>query len=85
MIFCSFEIPFFSLFLSFHCHTEPNDAPIVEEVQVESALNIRNKPQQARQRRNAVYIYPVNELIIKTLNRYMSIEYIYFAEILALD
>jgi len=41
----------------------------VEEVVVESSLNIRKKPQPVRQTRNAVYIYPVNDLILTALRR----------------
>lgn len=41
----------------------------VEEVIVESNLNIRKKPQPVRQTRSAIYIYPVNDLILAAHRR----------------
>jgi len=41
----------------------------VEEVIVQSNLNVRKKPQPVRQTRSVVYIYPVNDLILAAHRR----------------
>jgi len=48
---------------------QPNEAPVVEEVIVESNLNVRKKPTPARQRRNIIYIYPVEEYVLTANKR----------------
>lgn len=53
-----------NIFLLYFHIEEPSGTP-VEEVVVQSNLNVRKKPPQpVRQKRAAVYIYPINDLIL---------------------